>query len=91
MLTVIDSDRVIATCWLTNDGRRIFVHHMAVHPEFQGKGVSNLLMDRAIEIGKMEKMQLKLEVHKSNIAANNLYKKFGFTYIDGYQLMIKRN
>ncbi|QAT39274.1 ribosomal protein S18-alanine N-acetyltransferase [Clostridium sp. JN-9] len=55
------------------------VTNIAVHPEYRGTGIGNMLMDAMIDICKLELViGITLEVRASNIAAKNLYKKFGF-------------
>ena len=55
------------------------ITNIAVHPEFRGVGLGTRLMESLIDIAKREGISsLTLEVRKSNIIAQNLYKKFGF-------------
>ncbi|WP_294180075.1 ribosomal protein S18-alanine N-acetyltransferase [uncultured Clostridium sp.] len=55
------------------------ITNIAVHPEYRGIGVGSLLLDALIEICRIESINsMTLEVRKSNIIAQNLYKKYGF-------------
>lgn len=55
------------------------VTNIAVHPEYRGTGIGNMLMDAMIDICKLELVVgITLEVRASNVVAQNLYKKFGF-------------
>nr|WP_204598857.1 ribosomal protein S18-alanine N-acetyltransferase [Clostridium pascui] len=55
------------------------VTNIAVHPDFRRKGIGTLLMDKLMFISKNENLiGLTLEVRKSNLSAQNLYKQFGF-------------
>lgn len=55
------------------------ITNIAVHPEFRGCGISNLLIDGLISICDKENVTaMTLEVRRSNERAQNLYKKFGF-------------
>lgn len=55
------------------------VTNIAVHPEYRGIGIGNMLMDAMIDICRLELVVgITLEVRASNVAAQNLYKKFGF-------------
>ncbi len=66
-----------AGMWLILDEGHIT--NIAVHPEYRGIGAGNLLLEGLIEICKSESINsLTLEVRKSNIVAQNLYKKYGF-------------
>lgn len=83
--------QIIGSSWLTNDFRRIYLHHFAIHPQFQGKGLSHPLLKKSLEWVKEKGLQVKLEVHKDNEKALNLYKKYGFTYLGDYQVQIIRD
>ena len=72
------SGKLIGSSWLTNDGRRIYLHHFAISPEYQGQKLSTLLLDASLEYAHERKMQIKLEVHRDNHKAIELYTKAGF-------------
>ncbi len=79
------------TLWLTHDFRRLYIHHMAVHPDFQNRGCGRLLLERALAIASELKLQAKLEVHRDNASARALYASVGFELLAGYETMIKRD
>lgn len=55
------------------------ITNVAVLPEYRQKGVGSRLIERLIDLGKELNLDLlTLEVRKSNIIAQHLYKKFGF-------------
>ena len=91
LVLVYDDDNAVGTVWLTHDFRRLYIHHMAVHPEHQNKGYGKLLMQEALKLAHELKLQAKLEVHPDNLPANKLYSQFGFEALDGYRIMIRRN
>jgi ribosomal protein S18 acetylase RimI-like enzyme len=76
---------------MTYDGRRIHLHHFGILPEFQGQGLSKLLMDESLGFIRKKGTQVKLEVHRSNVKAINLYKKTGFTSLGDYDVYIIRD
>ncbi|NLA44985.1 MAG: GNAT family N-acetyltransferase, partial [Candidatus Cloacimonetes bacterium] len=82
---------LVGTIWLTNDYRRLYIHHMAVLPEFQKQGIGRSLLQEAIQIADKQGLQAKLEVQSDNAAALNLYRSMGFKVLDGYLVMIRRN
>ncbi|KYH32426.1 protease synthase and sporulation negative regulatory protein PAI 1 [Clostridium tepidiprofundi DSM 19306] len=66
-----------AGIWIIVDEGHIT--NIAVHPEFRGIGLGNILMDELIKLCLRNNINaITLEVRKSNIVAQNLYKKFGF-------------
>ena len=91
LVAVDDNDSVIGTSWMTFDGRRIHLHHFGVHPNYQRKGIGKLLVQESLRFVKQKGYQVKLEVHKSNIAAINLYKQFGFSFLGDYDVYIIRD
>jgi len=55
------------------------ITNIAVHPEFRGCGIGSLLLEGLIEEARKAGIErMTLEVRKSNIIAQNLYKKYGF-------------
>lgn len=91
LLIAYDNDLLVGTVWLSHDHRRLYIHHMAVAVEKQNLGIGKLLLEEAIAISEELGYQAKLEVHKDNPAARHLYSSLGFTDLDGYITMIKRN
>ena len=63
--------------WITFDSAT--VSKIAIHPSFQGRKLSNLLMQEMMDdLYAKRVMFVTLEVRKSNIKAISLYKKHGF-------------
>lgn len=91
LFLLVTNKRVIGSSWITDDGRRLYLHHFGIHPDFQRKGLSHRLARVSIEIAKKRKMQIKLEVHRSNTTAIDLYKKHGFGYLGDYDVYIIRD
>jgi ribosomal protein S18 acetylase RimI-like enzyme len=85
------SNAIIGTSWLTIDGRRTYLHHFGIHPDYQGYGLAKTLLDESLMLAKTFGMQIKLEVHKDNIKALGLYYKAGFTYLGDYLVFIIRD
>ncbi|HEY3450572.1 MAG TPA: GNAT family N-acetyltransferase [Myxococcales bacterium] len=84
-------DEVLAVCWITDDGRRLYLHHMAVSPSAQGKGYARLLMERTVQIALERGRQVKIEVHRDNARARKLYERYGFAPLSGYDTFILRD
>lgn len=83
--------KIIGTSWLTQDGRRIYLHHFGILPEFQGKGLASLLLKSSLDFARSTGLQIKLEVHKSNELATQIYTKGGFKYLGDYLVYIIRD
>jgi [ribosomal protein S18]-alanine N-acetyltransferase len=82
--------RLAGSSWLTNDSRRIYLHHFGIIPDLQGKGFAKPLLAASIEFAKQLNLQLKIEVHRENTIAISLYKKYGFGYLGDYDVYIIR-
>jgi len=82
---------IAGTSWMTYDGRRIHLHHFGILPEFQGQGLSKMLMDESLKFVRKKRCQVKLEVQRSNVKAINLYKKTGFISLGEYDVYIIRD
>lgn len=89
-LILTENNKIIGTSWITNDGRRLFLHHFGISKEFQGKGLSHILLEKTLDFAKEKNMQIKLEVHNTNTKAINLYEKEGFKYLGDYLVYIIR-
>ncbi len=85
-----ESKEIIGSSWITFDGRRLLLHHFGIKREYQGKGLSKILMNKTLEYAKEKNIQIKLEVHKDNIKAINLYKQYGFKELGDYLILIIR-
>ncbi|WP_321296290.1 GNAT family N-acetyltransferase [Marinifilum fragile] len=90
ILEDLTTSECIGTIWLTNDLRRLYLHHLGVYPNYQQRGYGRLLSEKALLFAKKLNMQIKLEVHEENKHAIKLYKNLGFQYLDRYDVMIKR-
>ncbi len=93
LLIMLDEKKknIIGTSWLTSDGRRLYLHHFGIRTEYQGKGLSKLLLSKSLAFAKEIGLQIKLEVHKDNIIAKNLYKNASFKYLGDYEVYIIRD
>ena len=55
---------------------------VAVHKDFRRQGIGEKLIEKLIECCKNEKIsEINLEVRMSNLAAQSLYKKMGFSEV----------
>jgi ribosomal protein S18 acetylase RimI-like enzyme len=86
-----NTKQIIGTSWITNDGRRLYLHHFGIKPEFQKKGLSKFLLNKSLQFAKHKNMQIKLEVHEQNKIAINLYEKAGFKKLGNYKVYIIRD
>jgi ribosomal protein S18 acetylase RimI-like enzyme len=86
-----EEEKIIGTSWMTFDGRRIHLHHFGILPEFQGQGLSKVLLRESLRFVKEKGYQVKLEVHRSDTKAAGIYQKAGFRYLGDYDVYIIRD
>lgn len=90
-LLVMETDHeIIGTSWITDDGRRLYLHHFGIRPAWQGRGWAKPLLKASLEWVKSRGMQVKLEVHRTNVRAIGLYSQSGFNYLGDYDVYIIR-
>jgi [ribosomal protein S18]-alanine N-acetyltransferase len=85
------SGDMIGASWITNDGRRLYLHHFAVKPSHQGRGLSKVLLRASLEHACAAGLQIKLEVARNNERAVGLYRKAGFKSLGDYEVYILRD
>ncbi|MDD3688122.1 MAG: GNAT family N-acetyltransferase [Bacteroidales bacterium] len=90
LFVLLVDEQIVGTSWITNDSRRLYLHHFGIIPAYQGKGLSNILMDTSMQFARESGLQIKLEVHKNNAIARRLYEKYGFKYLGDYDVFIVR-
>jgi [ribosomal protein S18]-alanine N-acetyltransferase len=90
-IILYEDSLAVGTVWLTHDFRRLYIHHMAVHPDWQHRGFGKALLKEALKIASELKLQAKLEVFQENTAAYELYTSFGFQPLENYHTLIKRD
>ncbi len=83
--------RIIGSSWMTNDFRRLYLHHFGILPEYQRQGLAKELLSASLARAKSVGLQIKLEVHRNNQAAIALYKSFGFNALGEYDSFIIRD
>jgi ribosomal protein S18 acetylase RimI-like enzyme len=86
-----DKDLVVGTSWLTNDGRRLYLHHFAIDPDYQGQKLAKPLLRESLRIAREIGLQVKLEVHRDNHKAGDLYRRAGFKRLGDYDVLIIRD
>ncbi len=85
------TQKIVGTSWITNDGRRLHLQYFGILPEYQGRGLSHYLLKESLRFAQEAGLQIKLEVHKDNLIAKNLYIKWGFKHLGPYEIYILRD
>lgn len=79
LVGILDS-RLIATVMGGYDGHRGWINYLAVHPDFQGKGYGQEIMN-SVETGLREMgcPKINLQIRTVNDKIASFYQKLGFT------------
>ena len=70
--------------WLTPaDTKSIYIHRLAVHPNFQGQGIAQQLMDFAEDFARRNGyVSVRLDTFSQNPRNNRFYQKRGYTKLE---------
>jgi len=80
--------KIIAVVLGGYDGRRGYVHHLAVDPEYQNKGYGKKLMDELMFRFKKKKAhKIHLFIERYNRSVIDFYKKLGWEIRDDLVMM----
>lgn len=76
----MDGDRLIGCILAGHDGRRGYIYHTAVHPDWRGRGIGTALVQAALDALKAEGIhKAALLVFRRNEGGNAFWEKQGFT------------
>jgi ribosomal protein S18 acetylase RimI-like enzyme len=80
--------KIIAAVIGTFDGRRGYIHHLAVDPDYQNKGYGKIIMDEIIELFRDKKVhKIHLFIQKTNKQVVDFYNKLGWEIRDDIIMM----
>lgn len=78
-VTAVENKKVLGYAGLWNICGEADIMHVGVHKGFRRMGLAYGMLNRLIELCKENEIfAINLEVRKSNLAAQGLYKKLGF-------------
>ena len=76
-------DEYIPVSWLTPNENNLYVHRLAVHPEFQGKGFAQKLMDYAENYAKTNSFaSIRLDTFSKNERNQKFYEVRGYQRLE---------
>ena len=75
--------KIVGTVLAGHDGRRGFIHHMAVLPEYRRRHIGHALAEKAIEKIKSEGIEkTHTFCYRDNETGQNFWRDFGFVKRD---------
>ncbi len=76
-LVARDKDKIVGYIGIEDIASEKHIINMAVHPDYRNKGIGKRLIETVLN----DKEVLFLEVRASNLSAQSLYKKYGFSIV----------
>ena len=84
------SNKIIGTIMCGNDGRRAFIYHLAVLPEYQRKGIATELVRLAIDMQKQVGIdKCAISILNENVYGKNFWSNLGFSKVQEAETMAK--
>ncbi len=72
------------------DGRRGYIHHLAVHPDHRNQGLGAALLDRSMaEFARMGILKVHMFVFVDNAPAIEFYRRRGWVWREDIRVMSK--
>ncbi|MCM1270131.1 MAG: GNAT family N-acetyltransferase [Ruminococcus flavefaciens] len=77
------NDKLIGVIMAGNDGRRGYIYHTAVHPDFRNQGIARTLVETVMKaLKECGISKVALVVFERNQNGNSFWEKLGFTVRD---------
>ncbi len=78
-----EDDKIIGAIMVGNDGRRAYIYHTSVHPDFRRRGIAAKLVDTVLaELETLGINKVALVVFERNELGNKFWESVGFTVRD---------
>jgi ribosomal protein S18 acetylase RimI-like enzyme len=61
------------------DGGRLHLINLAIHPQYQGRGIGSRILEQMKERARQKDQPLSLGAYKTNTGARKFYEKHGFS------------
>ncbi len=76
----VEGTGIVGCILAGNDGRRGYIHHTAVHPNYRRQGIGEALVNRALDaLHGLAIHKVALVVFERNADGNAFWEKMGFT------------
>ncbi|MEZ2413602.1 GNAT family N-acetyltransferase [Muriicola sp. E247] len=82
-ITTVMDEEYLPVKWLTPNEINIYVHRLAIHPDFQGKGYARQLMDKAEKMAREENYtSVRLDTFSKNERNQRFYEARGYKKLE---------
>ncbi len=75
-----EEEKIVGAIMVGSDGRRGYIYHTAVHPDYRRRGIGKALVERALQaLKEIGIHKVAMVVFRSNLDGNLFWEKLGFT------------
>ena len=79
-LVAVENQMIIGAILVGSDGRRAYIYHTAVHPNYRRRGVARQLVETVLTVlDDLKIHKVALVVFKRNIEGNQFWERLGFS------------
>lgn len=83
VLSVLMDEEYTSTKWLTANTSNLYIHRLAVHPQFQGQGFAQQLMDFGENHARSNQFtSIRLDTFSQNKRNQDFYEKRGYQKLE---------
>ncbi len=87
VITSIKDPEYESVDWLTPDHKNLYIHRLAVHPDYQGMGFARQLMDYAEQLARTREINsIRLDTFSQNSRNQKFYEQRGYTKLGNIYL-----
>ena len=79
-LVAVENQTIIGAILVGSDGRRAYIYHTAVHPNYRRRGIARQLVETVLTVlDDLKIHKVALVVFKRNTEGNRFWEKLGFS------------
>lgn len=79
-LVAVENQTIIGAILVGSDGRRAYIYHTAVHPNYRRRGIARQLVEAVLTVlDELKIHKVALVVFKRNTEGNRFWEKLGFS------------
>ena len=79
-LVAVENQTIIGAILVGSDGRRAYIYHTAVHPNYRRRGIARQLVETVLTVlDDLRIHKVALVVFKRNTEGNRFWEKLGFS------------